>query len=97
MPILLDARQGGEFIGNGNASVGTTEVTLRAANELRTSIIVHNAGPGTLYLGTDGVTTGNTTPILDGGSLALDRSAAAKINAICSSTCDVRFFEERLS
>lgn len=86
----------GGNIANGNATVGTGEVTLRAANPKRKSIIIYNNhATAKLYIGATGVTTGNAPPVVPGASLILDKGCSDAIKAISdTASTDVRFLEE---
>lgn len=92
-PQMSVAAPGGT-ISHGQATVTTSEVTLRAANAGRRSIIIQNLGAGTLFIGSAGVLSTTGMKIVTDGRLILDRGIGGAITAIASASCDVRFLEE---
>lgn len=63
--------------------------------EYRRSLVLHNAGPGTLYLGLVGVTTADGFPIGVGEKIAIDAQGTPNLilYGVSDSTCDVRVLE----
>jgi hypothetical protein len=79
----------------GVATVGLSAVILRAANDMRRSVIVYNSGPGILYLGNSAVTVSNSPPIAVGGNLTVDQSNDTLYAVSTDASTEVRFFEEQ--
>lgn len=63
--------------------------------EYRRSLVLHNIGPGTLYLGRVGVTTADGFPIGVGEKIAIDAQGTPNLTiyGVSDSTCDVRVLE----
>jgi len=85
--------QGGGTIATGQVTVNGSEVTIRALNKGRRSVVGYVSG-NTVWLGPAGVTTGNGFAIPAGGSFAFNGSSAALLNATSSAAATVYFFEE---
>lgn len=63
--------------------------------ENRRSLVLHNAGPGTLYLGLAGVTSADGFPIAVNEKIAIDCQGTPNVTfyGVSDSTCDVRVLE----
>jgi len=75
---------------------GGTGIALPADPlENRRALVLHNAGPGTLYLGLIGVTTSDGFPISVGEKIAIDVQGTPNVilYGVSDSTCDVRVLE----
>lgn len=74
------------------ASVSTEAVKIADVNWDRTSITIHNAGSGTIYLGVSDVTTATGFPVANGTSLTL--YVMGEVWAVASGTVAVRILEQ---
>ena len=75
--------------------VGDEATLVSAANELRQScMITNNDAAATLYVGDDGVTTANGTPVQPGGSITIDKNVGAIYGIVATGTVDARVLEE---
>lgn len=75
---------------------GGTGIPLPAAPlENRRSLVLHNVGPGILYLGLINVTTSDGFPIAVNEKIAIDCQGTPNITiyGVSDSTCDVRILE----
>lgn len=63
--------------------------------EYRRALVLHNFGPGILYIGLAAVTTADGFPILVNEKIAFDMQGTpnATVYGISDSTCDVRVLE----
>lgn len=76
-------------------SVTTSATQLLAASSTRRSVGIYNNGTQIVYVGASGVTTSAGFPVSAGGSLFLDKAAAAAVYAISASgTQNVRVIAE---
>jgi hypothetical protein len=70
-----------------SVSVGTTATVLPAASLAnRKTLVVHNSGSATIFLGGSGVTTANGMPILKGSSFSADIGSALIYGIVASGT-----------
>ena len=53
-----------------------------------------NDAAATLYVGDDGVTTANGTPVQPGGSITIDKNVGAIYGIVATGTVDARVLEE---
>lgn len=75
---------------------GGTGIALPANPlEFRRSLVLHNFGPGILYLGLVGVTTLDGFPIAVNEKIAIDCQGTPNVTlyGVSDSTCDVRVLE----
>lgn len=63
--------------------------------EYRRALVLHNFGPGTLYIGLIGVTTADGFPILVNEKIAIDCQGTPNVTlyGVSDSACDVRVLE----
>lgn len=63
--------------------------------ENRRALVLHNFGPGTLYIGLPGVTTSDGFPIAVNEKIAIDCQGTPNVTlyGVSDSTCDVRVLE----
>jgi len=63
--------------------------------ENRRAVVIHNSGPGTLYIGLSDVTTLTGFPIGVNEKIAIDSQGTPNVSifGISDSTCDVRILE----
>lgn len=63
--------------------------------ENRRALVLHNMGPGTLYIGLPGVTTVDGFPIAVNEKIAIDCQGTPNVTlyGVSDSTCDVRVLE----
>lgn len=77
-------------------SVSTAATPLPAVHmENRRALVVHNAGPNTLYVGGNDVTTANGFPIADGEkiSIMIQGHGGMSVFGISTGVTDVRILE----
>lgn len=77
-------------------SVGGTATALpNSALENRRALVIHNDGPGILYIGGSNVTTANGIPLASSEKIAFDIGGTpnVKIYAVSASSSDVRIME----
>jgi|SRR5689334_13522628 len=97
--ILLNPENFSVSIGLRNQAIsvpGGTGVALPATPlENRRALVLHNAGPGTLYIGLVGVTTSDGFPIAVNEKIAIDCQGTPNVTlyGVSDSTCDVRVLE----
>lgn len=75
---------------------GGTGVPLPANPlEFRRALVLHNAGPGTLYIGLANVTTTDGFPIASNEKIAIDCQGTPNVTlyGVSDSSCDVRVLE----
>lgn len=63
--------------------------------ENRRALVLHNAGPGTLYIGLVNVSTADGFPIAAGEKISIDAQGTPNVTVygVSDSTCDVRVLE----
>jgi hypothetical protein len=63
--------------------------------EYRRALVLHNSGPGILYIGLVGVTTGDGFPIAVGEKISIDCQGTPNVTlyGVSDSTSDVRVLE----
>jgi len=63
--------------------------------ENRRALVLHNAGVGTLYIGSSTVTTSNGFPVLSGEKIAIDIQGNPNVEiwGVSASTSDIRILE----
>ncbi|MDA0780757.1 MAG: hypothetical protein PQ612_06450 [Rickettsiales bacterium] len=87
----------GDTIVATKVTVGTTEVTLLAADTTRTRATIYSYGNigKVCFIGESGVDTASSFPLVAGASMTIE--SGAEVKAIGDSTgIDIRIFEERL-
>lgn len=75
---------------------GGTGIALPASPlENRRALVLHNAGPGTLYIGLANVSTADGFPIAVNEKIAIDCQGTPNVTlyGVSDSTCDVRVLE----
>jgi hypothetical protein len=97
--ILLNPENLSVSIGLRNQAItvpGGTGIALPATPlENRRALVLHNVGPGILYIGLSTVTTVDGFPIAVGEKIAIDAQGTPNlaIYGVSDSTCDVRILE----
>jgi hypothetical protein len=97
--VLINPENLSVSIGLRNQAIlvpGGTGVALPADPlENRRALVLHNAGPGTLYIGLVGVTTSDGFPIAVNEKIAIDCQGTPNVTlyGVSDSTCDVRVLE----
>lgn len=93
----VDAWSQGTTLASSAVTVGTTAVSLAAADTTRRAItIVNTSASATLYVGASGITTSTGAPILPSASGTFSSSAGAAWFGIASAAgTDVRVLEEK--
>ena len=74
---------------------GTAVKLPTTALENRRALVLHNAGVGTLYIGTSNVTVANGFPVLSGEKIAIDIQSNPNVAVwgVSASTSDIRILE----
>jgi len=89
---------------NFSVSIGLRQQAISVSSEIalplnplenRRALVLHNAGPGILYIGLSGVTTIDGFPIAVNEKIAIDCQGTTNVTlyGVSDSTCDVRVLE----
>lgn len=78
-----------------SVSSGSSTALPTTPLENRRALVLHNAGPGTLYIGLANVSTANGFPLAVNEKIAIDCQGTPNVTlyGISDSTCDVRVLE----
>ena len=96
--IVLNPENASVSIGLSQQAIsvtGTATALPSSPLENRRALVIYNAGPGTLYVGTSSVSTANGMPMAVGEKIAFDIQGTpnVKVYGISDSTSDVRILE----